>query len=73
MKSLVCAAALTMAVCSSSALAQGTMGHAGGNMTDEELIKRPLGWLIKTLRQTRWDLCICSAGTVGRGIRTRML
>jgi hypothetical protein len=42
MKLLVCAAAFTMAVCSSSAFAQATMGHSGGNMTDEQLIKLAL-------------------------------
>ena len=39
MKPLTCAAVLTLAVCSSYAFAQAPMGHAGGNMSDEELIK----------------------------------
>jgi hypothetical protein len=42
MKSFVCAAALTMAICSSSAFAQATMGHGGGTMNDAELIKLAL-------------------------------
>ncbi|HXO91043.1 MAG TPA: hypothetical protein VN849_09690 [Stellaceae bacterium] len=39
MKSLTCAAVLTLAVCSSYAFAQAPMGHPGANMSDEELIK----------------------------------
>jgi hypothetical protein len=41
-KSFVCVAAFTTAICSSSAFAQATMGHGGGNMTDEQLIKLAL-------------------------------
>jgi hypothetical protein len=42
MKSFACAAALSLGVCFSSAFAQAPMGHAGGNMSDEELIKLAL-------------------------------
>jgi hypothetical protein len=31
-----------MAVCSNNAFAQATMGHAGGSMTDADLIKLAL-------------------------------
>ena len=42
MKLLTCAAVIALAVCPSSAFAQAPKGHAGGNMSDEELIKLAL-------------------------------
>ncbi len=42
MKSLACAAVFSLAVCSSSAFGQAPMGHAGGTMSEEELIKLAL-------------------------------
>jgi hypothetical protein len=42
MKTLACAVVLTLAVGTSHAFAQGTTGHGGGNMTDQELIKLAL-------------------------------
>jgi hypothetical protein len=53
MKSLACAAALSLAVCSSSAFAQAPMGHAGGTMSDEDLIKLALSAAPEAVSKTR--------------------
>ena len=66
MKSFVCAAVLTMAVCSGSAFAQGTMSHGGGNMTEEELIKLALSAAPEAITK---DATVITVGDDGK-IRT---
>ena len=66
MKSFVCTAVLTMAVCSGSAFAQGTMSHGGGNMTDEELIKLALSAAPEAISK---DATVITVGDDGK-IRT---
>src|SRR5580700_8142533 len=63
MKSLICAAVLTLAVCTSSAFAQAPMGHAGGNMSDEELIKLALSAAPEAVTK---DATVIMVGTDGK-------
>ena len=63
MKLLACAAALSLAVCTSSAFAQAPMGHAGGTMSDEELIKLALSAAPEAVTK---DATVITVGSDGK-------
>jgi hypothetical protein len=63
MKSLVCAAALSLAVCISSAFAQAPTGHAAGNMSDEDMIKLALSAAPEAVTK---DATVITVGSDGK-------
>ena len=63
MKSLVCATALSLAVCASSAFAQAPTGHAAGNMSDEDMIKLALSAAPEAVTK---DATVITVGSDGK-------